>query len=130
MTFVPIHDNTNKSIKLNLFKDNLKRNLIKINDNCLKYILNVEEANCKMHTFNKQEIVPGLLVLKQFYSNISHNCNKAKLKIKNNKNKLKVNALNKTFINVKMKIQDKFILPNLITKIKGNSNTALADIKI
>lgn len=152
VTFVPIPDKNNKSIQLNhsdvlidsenniyrtYIKENLKRNLIKINDNCLNNILNFEEANCKMQTFNKQEIVeiiPGILVLKQFNSNISHNCNKVKLKISGNYlikfENCEINALNKTFTNVKIKIQDKFILPNLITKIKDNSNTTLADIKI
>lgn len=152
VTFVPIPDKNNKSIQLNhsdvlidsenniyrtYIKENLERNLIKINDNCLNNILNFEEANCKMQTFNKQEIVeiiPGILVLKQFNSNISHNCNKVKLKISGNYlikfENCEINALNKTFTNVKIKIQDKFILPNLITKIKDNSNTTLADIKI
>lgn len=152
VTFVPIPDRNNKSIHLNhsdvlidlenniystYIKENLKRNLIKINDNCLNNIINFEEANCKMQISDKQEIVeiiPGILALKQFNSNISHNCNKAKLKISGNYlikfENCEINALNKTFTNVKIKIKDKFILPNLITKIKEDSNTTLADIKI
>ena len=102
VTFVPIPDKNNKSIQLyhsdvlidlenNIYstyiKETLKRNLIKINDNCLNNILNFEEADCKMQIFNRQEIVeiiPGILVLKQFNSNISLNCSKAKLKISGN----------------------------------------------
>lgn len=152
VTFVPIPDKNNKSIMVNhsdvlidlerniystYIKDNLKRNLIKINDNCLNNILNFEEANCKTQTLNTQEIseiIPGVLILKHFNSTISHNCNKDKLKISGNYlikfENCEVNTLNKTFTNFKIKIQDKFILPNLITKIKDTSNTTLADIKL
>ncbi|CAD7002027.1 unnamed protein product [Ceratitis capitata] len=104
VTFLPILDKNNKSIQLNhsdvlidlenniystYIKENLKRNLIKINDNCLNnvFVLNSEEADCKMQIFNRQEIVeiiPGILILKQFNSNISHSCSKAKLKISGN----------------------------------------------
>ncbi|XP_058978987.1 uncharacterized protein LOC131802631 [Musca domestica] len=152
VTFVPIPDKNNRSIQLNYsdvlidlesnvystyIKDNLKRNLIKIEDNCLNNILKFEEANCKMQPSNKQEvteIIPGILILKNFNNKITHNCNKAKLRITGNFlikfENCEINTLNKTFTNIKIKIHDKFILPNLITKIKENSNTTLADIKI
>lgn len=152
VTFVPIPDKNNRSIQLNYsdvlidlesnvystyIKDNLKRNLIKIEDNCLNNILKFEEANCKMQPSNKQEvteIISGIIILKNFNNKITHNCNKAKLRITGNFlikfENCEINTLNKTFTNIKIKIPDKFILPNLITKIKENSNTTLADIKI
>ena len=37
----------------------------------------------------------------------------------------KINALNKTYTNVNLKIYDTLILPNLITKIKESNNTKL-----
>lgn len=67
VTFVPIPDKNNKSIKLNYsdvlidLKNNIyntyvnhnpKINPIKINDNCLSNILNFEEADCKIQTLN------------------------------------------------------------------------------
>lgn len=150
--FIPIPDKFNKSIELNhsevlidsgnniyniYIKDNLKRNLIKINDNCLNNIIKFEEANCKMKILNKQEVVeviPGILIFKHFNDKITHNCNKANLKITGTFllkfENCEIKLLNKTFTNVKIKLHDKFVLPNLITKIKENSNTTLADIKI
>lgn len=110
---------------------------MKIEDKCLSDILNFKEAHCKMQSFNKQEIteiIPGVLVFKNFNGNISHNCNRAKLKINGNFlikfENCEIITFNKTFTNVKIKLYDKFILPNLITKIKEDSNTTLADLKL
>lgn len=129
---------TNNKIYETKIKENLKRNLIQINDNCLENIVNFKEANCKMTTMDVtgiSEIMPGVLIFKNFYSEIKHNCN--------NKNNLKVTgtflikfenceiyALDNNFTNVKIKLHENFILPNFITKIKEDANTTITDLKL
>lgn len=143
--FEPIPNTNNKSINLkmheilvdskdNIFdtniKNNLQRNLIKLSDECLSSIINFEEAQCNMQTMNDtqvSEIIAGILVFKNFYSKIEHNCNKINIKIRGNFiikfENCEIKALNKTFSNIKMKIYDKFILPNFITKIREKNET-------
>ena len=87
----------------------------------------------KLNTQEISEIIPGLLVLKHCNSTISHNCDKATLKITGNcsikfENCEEINMLNKTFTNVLIKLYNKIILSNYITKIKDTSNTTLAYI--
>lgn len=128
-------DNMNNIFNVNV-KENLKQNLKKIVDDCLKNILNFEEAYCDMQIFEEtvvNEILPGILIFKNFYSEIVHNCNKTKIKIKGNFlinfENCEIKVMNKTFSNVKMKAFDQFILPNMITKIKYE-NTSFPNLKL
>ena len=142
--FEPIPNTNNKTIILNNYemlidsknnifdvdiKDNLKKNLIQISNKCISSILNYEEAYCDMrilHESSVTEILPGVLIFKNFYFKVEHNCNKIDIKISGNFlikfENCEINTNNKTFNNVKLKFYDQFILPNIITKIKEKSN--------
>lgn len=147
--FEPIPNNHNYSISLenkevlvdannNIFntnvKDNLKKNLIKLNDSCLTKIINFKTAQCNMEKSEKTfvtEIIPGILVFNNFYDKIKQNCNKNNINMQGNFlikfQNCEITALNKTYLNLKIQIYDKFILPNIITKIdkKPNNITSL-----
>lgn len=131
-----VQDSDNNIYATNV-KDKLLSNMIKINEECLNNILKFEEAKCSMEIFKEKEVIevlPGILIFKNFYSNITHNCNKSKLKQKGNFiikfENCKIRTLNITYSNVNIKIYDKIILPNIITKIKENENYTLDNIKI
>lgn len=151
--FEPIPNLKNKSISLKInevlvsknnkiyetnVKENLMKNLIQINDNCLENIVNFKEAHCNMTTMDitsVNEIIPGILIFKNFYSKITHNCNnKYDLKITGTFlikfENCEIYTLDNNFTNVKIKLYENFILPNFITKIKENSNTTFADLKL
>lgn len=113
-------------------KDNLEKNLIQLYNECITNIFNFKEAYCSMILLNQtivKEILPGIEIFKNFNTEISHNCNKFKIKQKGNfiirfKNCI-IETLNRTYLNVNIKVHYKIILPNII-KIKKNNN----DIKI
>lgn len=150
--FEPIPNMLNKSIILdtnevlvdlnnNIFENNVKnklmKNMIKVNNECLKNILLFEEANCPMEFLKDTEIIeiiPGVLIFKNFLSNITHNCNKMKLKQTGNFiikfENCQIDALNKTYMNVNIKIYDKIILPNILTKVKETEHFTLNNIKL
>lgn len=150
--FEPIPDPFNKSILLNTdeifvdtdnriyetdVKDNLLQNLREIDNECLSNIVKFKEANCPMKILKEQEVIQilsGVLIFKNFFSNISHNCNKFKIKQKGNFiikfENCQIETLNKTYTNINIRIYDKIILPNIITKIKENNTIALSDIKL
>lgn len=150
--FEPIPNTLNKSIIFdtnevlvdlndNIYETNVKnklmKNMIKIDNECLKNILLFEEAKCPMKYLKDtevMEIIPGVLIFKNFYSNITHNCNKIKIKQTGNFilkfENCKIETLNKTFTNVHIKIYDKIILPNIVTKIKETQNFTLNNIKL
>lgn len=87
-----------------------------------------------MKNTNVTEILPGILIFKNFFSKIEHNCNKHKIKIVGTFllkfENCKIQTINKNFTNVNIRSHENFILPNFITKIKEDSNTTLADIKL
>lgn len=129
-------DSNNNMFQINV-KDKLKKNLIKVNNQCLQNILLFEEAKCPMKTLNDtivMEIIPGVLVFKNFYSNITHNCNKIKTKQSGNFilkfENCQIETQNKTFMNVNIKIYDKIILPNIVTKIKETGNFSINNLKL
>lgn len=122
-------DNKNNLYKTEV-KNNLEKNLIKVENKCLLNILEFKEAVCELEKNNKtsiSEIKPGILIFKNFKLNVTHNCNK--LDIRQTGNFLikfencKIIAMNKTFVNINVKVHDTLILPNRITKIKENVNT-------
>lgn len=153
ITFEPIPDPKNKTLALetytvlidhnkniyqSIFKDNLEKNLIRIENKCIQNILEFKEANCSMKNFENEdvtEILPGLLIFKNYEQNVNHNCN--------NNNKLQIKGTflikfencniitkNKNFTNVNLRIKDKIILPNIITKIRSNENVTINDLKL
>lgn len=55
--------------------------MIKKNDECLSNILEFKEAQCKLKYLTKTSVVeiePGILILKHFNGNVSHDCSKLK----------------------------------------------------
>lgn len=152
ITFEPIPDIKNKTLVLKphtiltdrnkkiyepFFQDNLEKNLITLKNDCIQNILEYKEANCPMKNFETEEVVeilPGLLIFKNYYQNLKHNCNKEELQIKGTFllkfENCKVLTNNKNFTNVNLRIRDKIILPNIITKIKNDQNVTLNDLKL
>ncbi|CAD7001233.1 unnamed protein product [Ceratitis capitata] len=152
ITFEPIPDIKNMTLALNshtiltdhngkmyepFLQDNLKKNLIEIKSDCMQNILEYKDANCPMknsETEEIEEIFPGLLILKNYYQNFKHNCNKAEINIKGTFlikfENCKIITKNRNFTNVNLKIKDKIILPNIVTKIKSNKNISLNDLKL
>lgn len=119
----------NNNIYDKYIKDNLEKNLKIIENDCITNILNFEEAFCNLNPFFKScisEIMPGIIVFKNFFSSIEHDCNKLKIKQTGTFlirfENFKISITNNTFENYNIKIYDTFILPNKITKIKGNHN--------
>lgn len=150
--FEPIPNGVNKSIMLDTYeilvdtdnkiyktdvKDNMLNNIISLNNKCLQDIINFEEAECPMNLLDGPktvEILQGILIFKNFNSNITHNCNERKITENGNFmikfENCEIKTLNRTYTNVNIKLHDKFVLPNVITKVMENSNTTLADIKL
>lgn len=149
--FEPLPNTLNKSIVLSQYeilvdknkeiydlnvKDNLEKNLINIENDCITNILNFKEAQCKLNTFAKTsviEIVSGIIIFKNFNEKITHDCNELEIKQKGTFlikfENCKFIVLNKTYTNVNIKIYETFVLPNLITKIRENNVTEL-DLKL
>ncbi|XP_023159250.1 uncharacterized protein LOC105664576, partial [Ceratitis capitata] len=94
ITFETIPDIKNMTLALNshtiltdhngkmyepFLQDNLKKNLIEIKSDCMQNILEYKDANCPMKNSETEDIVEifsGLLILKNYYQNFKHNCNK------------------------------------------------------
>lgn len=152
ITFEPIPDPKNRTLALethtflvdrnnNIYEtfiqENLKKNLIMIKNDCIKHILEYKEANCPMKNSETEEVIeilPGLLMFKNYYKNLTHNCNNNVLRIKGTffikfENCI-ISTQNTNFTNVNLKIKDKIILPNIITKVKTNKNITLNDLKL
>lgn len=152
ITFEPIPDAENKTLALkthtvlvdrnkNIYEpiihENLEKNLIMIKNDCIQNILDYNEANCPMKNFETEEVIeilPGVIIFKNYHKNLTHNCNDNELKIKGTFcikfENCKISTENKNFTNVNLKIKDKIILPNIITKIKSNKNVTLNDLKL
>lgn len=129
-------DKNNNIFELNV-KDNLLKNLVEVKDDCVKNIIKFEEANCKLKSLDYQEIkeiIPGILVFKNFRNNpIKHNCNDMEIKMQGTFiikfENCNITTLNKTYVNLNIRIHEKFILPNSITKIRGNY-TEIPEVKL
>lgn len=80
------------------------------------------------------EIIQGLIIFKNFEGIITHDWSKLKIKQKETFlikfENCKINALNKTYVNVNFKIYDTFVLPNMITKITNNNNNTKLNLKL
>ena len=110
-------------------KNNLEKNLVRIKNKCLQDILEFREATCELRKNNETnvvEIMSGVLIFKNFYQNITHNCNKLDLRQRGNFlikfENCKIKTMNKTFLNINLRIYDTLILPHVITKIKNQTN--------
>lgn len=118
-------------------EDNMEKNLKIVEDECIINILKLKEASCKLGLASKTsivEVIPGILIFKNFNSDIDHNCNSLKIKqtgtfiIKFENCKLII--ANNTYENSKVKMYDTFVLPSKITKIKENSNFTTTELKL
>ncbi len=66
-------------------KDNLEKNLIAIDNNCISNIIDFKEAQCeleKLENADVKEVVQGIIVFKNFKDVITHDCSKVKIKQK------------------------------------------------
>lgn len=129
-------DSNNNIYNINI-KDNLEKNLIALNDKCLSNILDFKEAQCELENSEKTvitEITQGLIIFKNFEGIITHDCSKLKIKQKGTFlirfENCKINALNKTYVNVNFRIYDTFVLPNMITKITDSNNNTKLNLKL
>lgn len=129
-------DNDNIIYDTNI-KENLEKNLLKLENKCIENILKFQEAHCALETLKESlviEIVPGVIILKNFNDKITHNCNKLDIRQKGTFlikfENCRVNISNITYNNVNIKIHETFILPNLITEIKEKKNVTKLDLKL
>lgn len=111
-------------------KENLKKNLIEIKDNCVSKIVKVSEsASCNFCEYKEQEIKEvslGIILTKNILNTkITHNCNNLNISIEGNKLikyencKIKINE--NIYDNVLRKIYENIVLPNFLTKVIENN---------
>lgn len=107
-------------------KDDFKKNLIPIKDNCINDIINSKEAYCKKQILDIEVIkliTEGIIITKNLNKTIlKQNCNNLNLSLSGNYlikfNNCKIELRNVKYENKETKIYDKIILPNFVTKIK------------
>lgn len=144
----PIPNNENKSIVLKdkiilvdknnvaykpIIKDDLIKNLINIKDLCISKIVKYKEAECIIETNNDQEIKeisPGLIITKNInFVNLKQNCNNFNLNVTGNNIILYENCTVKihddTYESLSYKIQEHFVLPNVIVKINEDKKNSI-----
>lgn len=109
-------------------KNNLKNNLVEINDNCLENIAKFKTAYCNMQISEKEEIKEiseGIVITKNLEkTKIAHTCNTLELNVKGNKlikfQNCTVKIKQNIFNNMQAVVYDKPIIPNFITEIVEN----------
>lgn len=127
----------NKLLYSKIVKDNLKRNLIKIENGCLNKIVKSENATCKMEKCNSEiikEISPGLLIIKNNQkTSITQNCNNENLKLFRNSlikfENCKLLIENNTYTNAFIKIKDHVLFPHYALKIVERKKENPIDLK-